>query len=583
MNGPTGAVRFDVVRVRVGAATVPLMDDDRLEFYRSAVHALTGSAGSFVGDGQDWRCITTETANEKGETVRKVAREALASTSPEATWLILDLTLASLETSPSQVHLRGSVNLLLAQEINELLDSRAHECTVVVLLSEVPPEQDLVRVLLSDAIDGGRVVLVGDNGDAAPPIDPTRSGAYKRVIANERGNDLDLLRAKLVRRKGWFSRGDRGYVRFFYELSRARDELHHELTRRLSDLPVGARIVSYGGISRWLEEPLNSAALQVLGPSAAGVSHFATMQELEEALSSADPTQIAVVVPMVDTSKTIKAIRDKLVALFPTIPLRLLSVLSSQGPVETDGVRQLAGGLEVSYLLRVEQIHVQNTAQDCDAELLRFQDSLMEEAGGHPLRPYQFWDLIRDANPVDESNPPEWRPEDTGALMPDFEAMMVAHGYGPWLAVRLWRLFDGHVSALPRDTLFVCPEGETNSDTLADSMRRTVGVRIVRIPRSAIEHVKRARFSPEAARNLWDADNSPWMRLLRSSGQTDVVIMDDIVVTSASVRAIRTILEAGGFLVTGVACLADYSVTANPEVRALYSYPRPSLADPVQR
>jgi hypothetical protein len=579
-------VLFDVIRLRVGTATVPLLDDDRLELYRAVVRALTDTAGTFVGDGQNWRCITTETANEHGQRLRSVVREALRSTSSRANWLILDLTLATLEPSPTHAHLRGAVNLAIAQEINEFLDAQERECVVVALLPELPPEPDLVRVVLADAMGAGRVLLVGDDGQAAPPISRDRGSAYKSVIASERGDDLDLLRAKLVRRKGWFSRGDRGYVRYFYELSRARDELHHELIRRLADLPAGARIVSNSGISHWLEEPLNSAALQVLGPSAPAVAHFSTHAELEEALiapqpsqaDDVDPTFIAVVVPMVDTSKTIKGIRDKLAELFPEVPLQFLSILSSQGQEEVDGIRQLGdGGPNVHYLLRVKQVHVQNMAADCDARILGFKDSLTDEEIGQPLRPYQYWDMVRDSNPVDESDPPDWRPEDAQTSMPDFRAMMVKHSYGPWLALRLWHLFDGDVSALPRDTLFICPEGETNSDTLADFMRRSVGVRVIRIPRAIIDYMKRARFDPTKASDLWNTRDEPWMRMLRSSGQTDVVIMDDIVVTKSSVRALRVILEAGGFLVIGTACLADFAITEDSEVRSLYAYPRPDL------
>lgn len=580
------ANRFDVVRVRVGVASVPLLDAEELNGYRRLVEAFVGDWPGFVGGDRPWRCITSHEANSRPETVYQALIEALDAAADDADLLVVDLTLATLDTESAEQLLRGTVLARMAQAVGRHLEKRPGTGTrVVVLLPEAPPPGDLPVVILQGLLNEGRVQFVGDSGDAVPPLSlPGAKAAYRRAISARRGDDLVRLRNKLVKRKGWFRRGGDRYVRYYYDLSRAQEELDHELSRRIRAIVSPGPLIYHSELSDWLFEPLRSAVERLAADGRRLELHRSTgtADVMDAIASQPDANACTIIIPVIDTGETLRRLVAAAKEARPGITAHVLGILSTQGNAAADGTRRLGGphAASAQYLLQVEQIHVATDDRDCDLSHLPLDADRVGDEPPNQFNSYQYWDVVRELPVITEKDRPGHRARKSPIHVPDYNSLLTERGYGPWLATRLWSTLEGDVTSVPRDALVVCPEGEQTSGTLANYLADTLGVRVIHVPRPDIDLVTDAKDPAAEARRQWAATARPaWQQMLQSAGSVEVVLLDDFILSGTTIRSLRALLQAGGFLVTAIACLSDHSTDGEQEnIRSLYAYARSSPA-----
>ena len=575
---------FDVARVRIGIATVPLLDEKQVNFYRQAVRAVTGEAATFVGDDRPWECLTTETANYQTDFVLEVVKRSLTTSSSEAQVVLVDLSLATLQLPAANSSLRGAAVVRAIEALHEYLQETPPEVGLLVLVDELPPVDDLMCVLLDEFLRDGRIRFLADSGDALPGLSNRRNGAaYRREIANQRGDDVVSMRSTLIKRKGWFRRGPGRLVRYFYDLSAAPEELDHELFRLLRDLPSDCTMIYSSEVSHWLEEPLQSARLRLGWNATAPLLNVLEVADVVSLLDQNPNSHTCVIiVPMVDTGDTLKRLILAIRNTRPDINLRVFAILSTGGLIALRGRRTLGPGFteDVHYLLRVEQIHIDFAMEECDLRVLELAESVPSLDHGQ-MSSYEFWDVVLEQNCIPERDVPEWRPPDESEGVPDFNALLRS-GFGPWLSTRLWGLLEGEVGPVSRDALVVCPEGEETSDSLADFLEKCLGVRVIRIPRSTITAVKRAGRGSTIGQPLWQETLQPWQRMLLGSNEADIIILDDFIVSGDTMKALKEILTGGGFEVAAIACICDWRVNNEDigTIKSLYKFSRPRVPVP---
>jgi hypothetical protein len=401
---------------------------------------------------------------------------------------------------------------------------------------------------------------------------------YRRMLAKIADDPYEMFRRKLIVRRGWYPKEpntqNRWYIRHCFDGSRCAKELQRLLETRLKRR--GRRspdiVVYRANGSTWLDEPLQAACLKLR-------IDFATYDDAtgsatgRQVWDRAKNRKVLLVVPIADQGSGICEAATSLEAILQPGDLEILAALSTEGDLEKDGQRLIGDAdhewRRVEYFLRVVQIHVASDDPKCDPVALQIPISSFVEGESSRLSTYEFWDLVQAVGLKDEEDVPDWR----GNLgkVPDLPAMLEV--YGAWLASKIWRGIEVFIRKLAQDTIFVCPEGERGSDSLAYHIEVTTGAQVIQLPRNLIDMVAAGEVDPSS---VW-RDSAPWCESLLPAAARSVVLFDEFVGSGRTLDAMQKILEARNVAVVAACCLIDFSPDdTKGNLHSLYGWDRMS-------
>jgi hypothetical protein len=577
-------IRFSVVPFRVGGAASRPLTDDVVPGYSRIVEALiTNDTAIFTGEVAPAATLTIEQVTRDPASVGTALADALALADRE-TINILDLTGPDIRLTPQVDQIRGAAYIFFAEAIaNHLLDCDDGELSLIVVLPEVPPEQDAVYAALGRHLDRGVLTLVDPSGavagrHSAPP------SVLTSAISFTRRDRLELFKAKLIVRRGWFPHqadDDSDYVRHHYDGSHCQRELHELIAEYLVD-PRPDIIICDSPVTDWLESPTIAAGTDAGIPTASLADAPAAIAEFFR--RRGEQAKCLVVVPMVVTgSSLVEALGslrdDERVELLT--PLSILSTVGSQASL---GTRTLLSGNgevlgEIRYVLRVTQEQVSRKDPRCDPIHLGIPASDRRADTHLGLSTYEFWDVVTQCGWKYEDDVPKWRPE--GDVVPDLAEVM--RTYGAWWSTKLSEVVRRDTRLVAQDTLYVAPGGEEASTLLGEQLEVTVGANVVHVPRDFVTRLRQHPDMPiRDIAALANAETRPWLQHLRSATTDAVVVFDEFIASGGTVAALVRLLGALNFSVVCVAALLDFDPAADRfpvPVRSLYSWHRPESED----
>jgi len=563
-------VDFEVVPFSLGVAASKPPDDKAFDFYQAVVRLIAkDEVAQFIGEKSRASVTVPVKALSKAPArVYEPLTRALAMTKPGAQFVLLDLA-----SSDSIDIVRGATYTHIARAIDSFLADRAGQ-KMIVLLWDLHPSEDAFQKLLKPYISASTIVLIADDGSSTDK--GLLPSSYLRVRALAPLDAARLLRAKLLKRSGWFRRETRDgrtlFARHYFDASHCSDEVHDLILSHLRKHSIDFLVYSTLD-SDWLESPLLGACISQGVP-------FLTVDQAKSMHPVDGIRKILLVVPMTDTGETVARLVKSLSHLTVSGEILVLSILSTEGQDETLGVRQIrqAGGpeVQVEYLLRVRQDKVEINDPNCDPIHMGIPESRGGVEAARGLTTYEFWDLVRLAGVKEEEDVPVWRT--SIGVVPDFPRLLRDHGYGPWFARKLWQMVAPILREFAQDAIFVCPGGEAGSGTLAYYLELFSGARVVQVPRSVIDSVV-LDSTPEKrqALEVWDV-RQPWNLELRSASVHSVVLFDEFIGSGRTLDALARIVSAGDFHVAAICCILDLAPSRPRQqtVYSLYEWQRPS-------
>ncbi|TDD73285.1 hypothetical protein E1293_31800 [Actinomadura darangshiensis] len=564
---------FDVVPFRLGAPTPQPKNPKLSKFYGQVAEMILGKAVVQAEFPQRvFEVVKSKEADKNPVRIYERLCQALAKISPAAELAILDLSQWT-GAIPMIGSIPGKAFMHIAHAIGASITDWPEARILAVLLPKLPEPEDQAYRQLSTYIRQDRVILFSDDMETTYSREPNIP--YGSTLLHVLDNPLEMLKRKLIIRRGWYARGlddvTSSYARHFFDGSNCGRELERLLATTLRDPQLHPDLVVYHSAgSTWLKGPLSTVCRD----------HDLKCYEYEEGsqetelpgqVESAEGKRVLLVVPVVDTGATACRVAERLEELLQPAEVQVLAALSTVGRKERMGKRTICqgAGRSAEYFLRVRQEDVHSEDDACDPVRIGTSISRIDQGDDGRLSTYEFWDLVKTAGLKDEDDVPHWRP--ALGKVPNLPRMLDT--YGCWLATKIWAGVARIVRQLSQDTVFVCPGGEQGAGKLAHHLEVATEAQVVRIPRDLVDAVAEQAIAPSAT---WNAA-SAWCQRLLPATSPSVVLFDEFVRSGKTMKAMRDILEARDIPILGSCCLVDFSPDEpKPNFHCLYAWNRRS-------
>jgi hypothetical protein len=535
----------DVLPFRLGRAAAEPLNASEVAFYSSLAASIAGEPCTLVkGDSRITIPVESKVVNSNPGDMYGRFVNAAEKIPPSADILIVDLT------SPNDADIRGGFEVHVGRAIENVLQEHPgtadnpHVSQLILLLSELPPEGDALRHLLEPFFVNQRSVLIADSGVYLPEgaafsnFDQTR---YRVELARMRGEPLELLKLKMIRRLGHFERkkGQKRQqcVRHFFDGRFCAAEIRQLIARRISksySKPETPYVLYHSTISSWLEGPVLRAAAElnlVCRPVDDVINETRCAKELVRR------SNIFLIVPLVDSGQTLINIVAQLRKKVSIERLEVFSILSTSGAKEFSGTRKLGRGkssFDVAYAYRVTQDRY--APAKCPMCTLDIPHSPIGQEPFAMLTSYDFWDMVRAHPLISEKNVPRNRPGLEN--VPDFAKILDSNG--PWLASKVTDLLHMASNEPVSDSVIVCPD-EEGSQILVRYLDIVTGATVIHIPREIIDLFYDG-FDFAALEKQWQNTQPAWFVALSTLSAQEVVVIDEFSRSRGTFDALRRLL-----------------------------------------
>ncbi|GEM_PF-5200050 len=572
---------LSILPFRLGATASMPLGSDSLEFYRSTAEAATDTACE-VSPNESALTIPLDISvlSDRPSDIKSCLGAALAGISTP------DIVLLDLANPPSAVE-RGQFEAQVALALEAAFadwEGRSANPLVILLRPELAPEGDVFRLIADPRIKKHQLVVIGDDGSllCAESNRPRSfsNDKYRVMLAKLRGDPLELLRLKLIRRLGHFKREIDGRharcVRFFFDASQAAPEIKQLFVNVLldeQDLNSPLTVLVDQQWADWIKQPIASACLDN------GVVWDAISNDKLPTGLMLQSNRVLLVTPLVDSGTSLRRILGALRSRFPECVVSVFAVLSTEGNEERLGIRVLKGPdlqVSISYLLRV----VQRSFGPGECPLCSM--AIPEDDPMHDeylmLRSVDFWDMVQEAGVGPERNVPDGRPGKP--VVPQFQDVVRDHG--AWLVAKVAALIERATERKAKHLTVVCPAHEDASAALTERLALITGASVIPVFRDDIHAI--ARTTGLAANQEWarlEAERPDWYRRFQSVLGSEVVVFDEFIETGATIRGLRKIAAHFGKVVHCVVCLANFRPGIRDELPCpcypLYEWDSPPL------
>ncbi|MBN8476987.1 hypothetical protein [Sulfuritalea sp.] len=495
--------------------------------------------------------------------------------------LIVDLTNPPYRLLPDH-HILGGLLDFLGKEVYCQAEGTI---PVVLLMPVILVETDIAMRALRPYLDDGRIGLIADDGAVAGSwraLQSVSQGEYSGALKRIRQDTKSRLGQKMIRQPGHFKRmrpdGTHDHCLPFFFDGRF---CQKELIELIGQYVVGAKvedglptILYHCPESRWLYDAVMA------------VSHTARVETIDVDVLDKTPNvpllvprNCVLVVPLIDTLRTVKRLLDAILSRNPTARISILSVITTDqaasdlGAVHIDvrGTRY-----EISYLLRANRSPM--TSGNCPACRMNL-DATMPDSDGRYLKltSYNLWTMFLEAGTKPEADVPDTRP--SIGQVPDL--LSVLKNNSPYLALKINTMLRA-IGQLPADPIILHP-GEDGARALAASLSSLYSYTTIEVPQELLrsqlpeqngEMMKwRASVVADQERN-----NARWVTELASlerRGGIRIVLMDEFNRSGGTRSRLERIARAFALEVWCYFCFVDFQSASDRRT----AYPHLSLYD----
>jgi hypothetical protein len=477
------------------------------------------------------------------------------------------LVIADLATSQNGL-LRGGILIHLAHAIQIIL-GQSSKVRFVVILPELPPREELFRIMLDRFILRKRVVLIGANGDAVGQTSSFDSAKYLAHFAHLSDDPATRLKTKLIRRLGHFKMkvdGEhRACRRYFYDASYCIKELAELCAKHLDNLYGKSgkpTILCEQPVSGWLRD-----ALLVLA-NERHVSLVNTQEFLSTPTKYKSGEVPLLVVPAVYSGQSLVRLLNEFCERDADIRLNILAVLSEHG--DKNKARKINSrdrAWPISYFVQVNQHEF--AIGEClmcklglpETEPLRGDRTAM-------LTTYDMWNMVREAGWKDEEDVPRYR-KSLGRV-PRLPELIEQNG--TWLASKFRLVIRMSDNILPSDLVVVCPD-EKGSRVFTEFLQAVFGITVIRVPREVL-NLFRARKLNKRKLDAIASLQPDWQIRISTIHSGRLVLMDEFNASGGTRQRLREFARHFGQEVYCYFSIVDWNPKASQisevETYALY-------------
>ncbi|KAF0165627.1 MAG: hypothetical protein FD157_1254 [Rhodocyclaceae bacterium] len=495
--------------------------------------------------------------------------------------LIVDLTNPPYRLLPDH-HILGGLLDFLGKEV---YCQPGCAIPVVLLMPIILIETDIAMRALKPYLDDGRIGLIADDGAVSGgwiALQSVRRDDYSEALKKIRQDTKARLAQKMIRQPGHFKRtrsdGTHDHCLPFFFDGRF---CQKELIELIGQYVAGAKdedglptILYHCPESRWLYDAV-MAVCQTARVEAIDVD---ALDKTPNAPLSV-PSNCVLVVPLIDTLRTVKRLMAAILSRSPTARISILSVITTDQAFGDSGAVHIditGTRYEISYLLRANRSPM--TSGNCPACRMDL-DATKPDSDGRYLKltSYNLWTMFLEAGTKPEADVPDTRP--SIGQVPDL--LSVLKNNSPYLAFKINTMLRA-LGQLPADPIILHP-GEDGARALAASLSSLYSYTTIEVPQELLrsrlpEHngelVKwRASVVADHERN-----NARWVTELASlerRGGIRIVLMDEFNRSGGTRSKLERIARAFALEVWCYFCFVDFQSASDRRP----AYPHLSLYD----
>ena len=432
---------------------------------------------------------------------------------------------------------------------------------MVLLLPELPPNGDELLKHFSPMIDSGKLVIIDDDGNSVPMTPSLRPEQHRVGLLAARGQPMDLLKRKMIKRFGHFHRNaakPEYCVPFFYDGRFCESELFNLFQGFIDNLQLSSIedviILYHGTLSPWIQNTATAVATKrnVLSLDLAD-------PQFETFFMQKRWGRAIVFLDVVDTGGTLKAIVNNLQRLDHELTLHILTVLTTEISDKVEQTRTLtAPGLNVAIkcLLLVAQQKTLTTDCDMCRRGLPFNKHNEEDDLNEPLmlRSYHFWSMLSPFGLKREEDIPGYR----GGLERVPDLLKVIDENAAWIVNKIRQQLEVHLGGLPSDAVLLCPD-EKGAEMLTEQLKLILGFSAIRIPRDVINQCAKNDGNLLALKEQWSLTNPRWHSELSSTPKHGVMVIDEFNASGNTLKGLTELLTVFGKTLECFITLLDFN------------------------
>jgi hypothetical protein len=572
---------FGILPFRFGAAASEDLTDDQISFYQWIVNCVTHNDAK-LSDTADkiTLSVSLQEIQEKESITFDKTYNFIQKWIDDVNIVVIDIIKLNNTIVPgrSEVHLSSAIVSLLSEQ-----EASGRDVLFIILRTELPPEREASRLALKLAIQSGKIVYISDDGQVLSNLkkeisfDPQE---YSLRRKNIRGNPLDLLQLKMIRRLGHFKRvfGGSSYcVRYFYDGSMCDTEIAQLILEYVdnnyneTEKPI---LFFHCTVSQWLMEAVTAAAIK-LNTLAFEVEEF--LNDFTDNLFELLTVPPIIIFPLIDTGKTVESIFKKWKKIIGHFDSKLITILTTRSDNEQDRTRNIeveGHSLNIQYFLNVKRhlLTVKDTCFFCELDIPysshKHEDYAM-------LTSWDIWEMIEEVGWKPEDNIPFYRaglPE-----VPKFPEMLNEHG--AWLAYKALCRLTFSIEGFPAQPFaIICPE-ERGTGLITNYLKVIHdGVTVISIHREAIDYFVDTTKDLQEFKSEIETQKPYWYRQLLSIPPSQpVILLEEFCVSGRTRSALLRLLELFRKKVICHFSLIDFSSLSNSELSdkffSLYHFP----------
>lgn len=556
-----------VIPFKLGESTDTGIPLQFREFYER-VGVLTVGSGSlcFVGGDSARTICIRQSAVKSDQTIYDLTISSARSLSDTSDYLIIDLANPPREDYPITSIIRGIVTAL-----SEVWWKNEKKRPAVLLTHQPISVSEFAYKVMSPHINRGEMVVIDSRGavHGTLPARSFKAADYSAALQEVQDNPMTLMQRRLIRRIGHFRHQplkDSRATKFYFDARECSRQIA-ELLLSSNDWSPSKQLFYHGPISPWLVGVANNFGLKRNGRRPndlaewIGSGHGPTKEPDVKIQSRPN-----VLVPMVDTGKTLRQIDKFLKRYNPQCKPTYVSVLSTSGDGEPSGTRSVStksASIDVRYLLKVKQVDFDKTSQPT-CMLHHIGSNL--EAEQPTLTSYAFWQMVDEVGFKEEEDVP--RPRKPLGFVPRFPELL--QNNGPLLAHKIKTI----LTPIPVDTVLICAD-EIGAIALTRCIRGFVTCSTIRIPRPVIDKIPisgnlqnlRERIKKQFGVTEWHK------RLVSASSNanTRAILIDEFSSSGGTFLRLSRICACLNLTVERSIVLADFGIETSMDTTGLNS------------
>ena len=491
--------------------------------------------------------------------------------------------LAVIDLTRPSTHILLTHNLIAGIAEGIVADRIAHpNRRFLLLLSELPPPSDVKRQVLEQLNSSDTVRVLSNSGEliGTTAWSPRDREEYKKLVAEISISPIDAINRKLVRFPGHFavkwSLGSNGCTNYFFDGRLCEHdivELIDEFVSMYYPSVHEVGILYDSVVSTWCEVAVRAFAVRrqvsignVSGPN---WTHVAP-----------DAKKLLLIVPLVDTGETLRAVVQVIRSRHPTAELQVLALLATARHLRSnlDAFHESLGhNVRVHYQLTVER----NTIPQSSCPSCKFSIPYTDPGNPDPfdvLSSQAFWALASDVEFEGERDVPSNR-QSIGHVP---QLGTLSESNRGFLAFKMHKLLRASGN-MPAEPVVICPDQE-GAAAIGKCLEEAFNITVIRVPKDVLKlHSEVA--APGYAWPL-PTETENWAIQIRSlirtrrrmegislkfgQQQPNVILMDEIIVSGDTRTQLSKFANDYGLEVLCSISAFDYSAGGDGNL-CLYS------------